>query len=146
MLLYVDQLKLEPKYTSIYEYPPLLCLYIGLFQMLALVPGVSRSGATIVGSLLMGTDKRSAAEFTFFIALPIMGGAFVYDLWKGREYLTADLGIGIAIGFAAAFVTAFFVVRYLLDFIQRNGFSFFAYWRIFVGAIGLWGVLLFGQG
>jgi undecaprenyl-diphosphatase len=146
VLLYVDQLKLEPKYTSIYEYPPLLCLYIGLFQMLALVPGVSRSGATIVGSLLMGTDKRSAAEFTFFIALPIMGGAFVYDLWKGREYLTADLGIGIAIGFAAAFVTAFFVVRYLLDFIQRNGFSFFAYWRIFVGAIGLWGVLLFGQG
>src|SRR5215213_3593425 len=66
VLLYVDQLKLTPKYTDIYNDPPLLCLYIGLFQMLALVPGVSRSGATIVGSLLMGTDKRSAAEFTFF--------------------------------------------------------------------------------
>ena len=63
ILLWVDQLKLEPKYVSIYDYPPLLCLYIGLFQMLALIPGVSRSGATIVGSLLLGTDKRSAAEF-----------------------------------------------------------------------------------
>ena len=143
ILLYVDQLKLEPKYTDIYSYPPLLCLYIGLFQMLALVPGVSRSGATIVGSLLLGTDKRSAAEFTFFIALPIMGGAFAYDFWKSRELITTELGFGIALGFAAAFVVAFFVVRYLLDFIQRNGFSFFAYWRIFVGALGLWGVLLF---
>jgi undecaprenyl-diphosphatase len=111
--------------------------------MLALVPGVSRSGATIVGSLLMGTDKRSAAEFTFFIALPIMGGAFLYDFWKSKDLITTEMGIGIALGFAVAFVTAFFVVRYLLDFIQRHGFAFFAYWRIFVGAIGLWGVLLF---
>ncbi len=144
VLLYVDQLKLEPKHTNIYEYPPLLCFYIGLFQMLALVPGVSRSGATIVGSLLMGTDKRSAAEFTFFIAMPIMGGAFVYDLWKSKDFITAELGLGIAIGFVCAFITAFFVVRYLLDFIQRHGFAVFAYWRIFVGAIGLWGILLFG--
>lgn len=144
VLLYVDQLKLNPKYTEIYSYPPLLCFYIGLFQMLALVPGVSRSGATIVGSLLLGTDKRSAAEFTFFIALPIMGGAFFYDLYKNRDLITADLGIGIAVGFAAAFLTAWFVVRHVLDFIQRHGFAFFAYWRIFVGALGLWGLLLFG--
>ena len=94
VLLYVDQLKLTPKYTDIYNYPPLLCLYIGLFQMLALIPGVSRSGATIVGSLLLGTDKRSAAEFTFFIAMPIMGGAFVYDLYKSRDLITTELGIG----------------------------------------------------
>lgn len=143
ILLYVDQLKLTPKYADIYEYPPLLCLYIGLFQMLALVPGVSRSGATIVGSLLLGTDKRSAAEFTFFIAMPIMAGAFVYDLYKNRELITSELGIAVAIGFAAAFITAFFVVRYLLDYVSRHGFAIFAYWRIFVGAIGLWGVLLF---
>jgi undecaprenyl-diphosphatase len=143
VLLYVDQLRIEPRYTDIAHYPPLLCLAIGLFQMLALVPGVSRSGATIVGALLLGTDKRSAAEFTFFIALPIMAGAFGYDLWKNRDLITTELGIGIAIGFAAAFVTAFLVVRYLLDFVARNGFSLFAYWRIFVGAIGLWGILLF---
>jgi undecaprenyl-diphosphatase len=143
VLLYVDQLKLTPKYTDIYEYPPLLCLYIGLFQMLALIPGVSRSGATIVGSLLLGTDKRSAAEFTFFIAMPIMAGAFAYDLYKSREYITSELGLAVAIGFAAALVTAFFVVRYLLDYVSKHGFAVFAYWRIFVGAIGLWGVLLF---
>jgi undecaprenyl-diphosphatase len=144
VLLYVDNLKLTPKYTDIYEYPPLLCLYVGLFQMLALVPGVSRSGATIVGSLLLGTDKRSAAEFTFFIAMPIMAGAFGYDLYKNRELITSELGLAVVVGFLTAFVTAFFVVRYLLDYISRHGFAVFAYWRIFVGAIGLWGVLLFG--
>jgi undecaprenyl-diphosphatase len=144
VLLYIDQLKLTPKYTDIYNYPPLLCFYIGLFQMLALVPGVSRSGATIVGSLLMGTDKRSAAEFTFFIALPIMTGAFGYDLYQNRDLINAEVGLGIAIGFAAAFVVGYIVVRKLLDFISRHGFAFFAYWRIFVGALGLWGVLLFG--
>ena len=144
ILLWVDQLKLTPKYTSIYEYPPLLCLYIGLFQMLALVPGVSRSGATIVGSLLLGTDKRSAAEFSFFVAIPLMAGAFGYDLYKSRDMITSELGIAVAIGFAAAFILAFIVVRYALDFITSHGFAPFAYWRIFVGAIGLWGVLLFG--
>jgi undecaprenyl-diphosphatase len=143
ILLWVDQLKLTPKYTSIYEYPPLLCLYIGLFQMLALVPGVSRSGATIVGSLLLGTDKRSAAEFSFFVAIPLMAGAFGYDLYKSRDLITSELGIAVGIGFAAAFILAFIVVRYALDFISKHGFAPFAYWRIFVGAIGLWGVLLF---
>lgn len=143
VLLYVDQLKLTPKYTDVTQFPPLLCLYIGLFQMLALIPGVSRSGATIVGSLLMGTDKRSAAEFTFWIAMPIMGGAFAYDLFKSRDYITSELGLAVIIGFAMAFIVAFFVVKFLLDYISRHGFAIFAYWRIFVGAIGLWGVLLF---
>jgi undecaprenyl-diphosphatase len=143
ILLFVDQMKLTPRYTDIYQYPPLLCLAIGLFQMLALLPGVSRSGATIVGSLLLGTDKRSAAEFTFYIALPIMIGAFGYDAYKNRELIASGLGLGIAIGFAAAFITAVAVVRWLLGYVSRHGFSLFAYWRIFVGALGLWGVLLF---
>src|SRR5690606_2670965 len=128
------------KYTDVYNYPPLLSLSIGLFQMLALIPGVSRSGATVVGALLLGTDKRSAAEYTFFIALPIMAGAFGYDLYKNRELITADLGLAVAAGFAAAFLVAWFVVRHLLDFVSRSGFALFAYWRIFVGAIGLWGL------
>ncbi len=144
VLLYVDQLKLTPKYHDIYNYPPLLCLYIGLFQMLALIPGVSRSGATIVGSLLLGTDKRSAAEFSFFIAMPLMAAAFGYDLYKSREFITAELGLAVIIGFVAAFITAFIVVRVFLDFVSRNGFALFAYWRIFIGAIGLWGIVLFG--
>ncbi|CDP53449.1 undecaprenyl-diphosphate phosphatase [Paradevosia shaoguanensis] len=143
ILLFVDQLKLKPRYTEIYTYPPLMCFYIGLFQMLALVPGVSRSGATIVGSLLLGTDKRSAAEFSFFVALPLMVGAFGYDLYKNRELIGPELGLNIAIGFAAAFIVGTLVVKYLLNFVSRHGFSFFAYWRIFVGAVGLWGLLLF---
>jgi undecaprenyl-diphosphatase len=143
ILLFVDQLKLTPKYTDVYSFPPLLCLYIGLFQMLALLPGVSRSGATIVGSLLLGTDKRSAAEFTFYLALPIMIGAFGYDAYKNRELLASGLGFEIAIGFAAAFVIAVAVVRWLLGYVSEHGFSLFAYWRIFAGAIALWGVLLF---
>jgi undecaprenyl-diphosphatase len=143
ILLFVDQMKLVPRYTDIYNYPPLLCLYIGLFQMLALLPGVSRSGATIVGSLLLGTDKRSAAEFSFYIAMPIMIGAFGYDAFKSRDLIASGLGFGIVAGFAAAFVVALLVVRALLGFIEKSGFTPFAYWRIFVGAIGLWGVLLF---
>ena len=88
------------------DYPLSLCLKIGLFQCLAMIPGTSRSGATIVGALLMGTDKRSAAEFSFFLAMPTMAGAFAYDLFKNRDVLSAaDLPI-IAVGFVAAFVMA----------------------------------------
>ena len=143
ILLFVDGMKLTPRYTEIYSYPPHLCFLIGLFQMLALVPGVSRSGATVVGALLLGTDKRSAAEFSFFIAMPIMVGAFGYDLYKNRDLIGPELGLSVAVGFAAAFVVGAIVVRYLLNFVSKHGFAPFAYWRIFAGAIGLWGVLLF---
>jgi len=144
ILLFVDQLKLNPRYTDIDQYPWRLSLLVGLCQMLALVPGVSRSGATVVGALLLGTDKRSAAEYSFFIALPIMVGAFGYDFYKNRDVITGDLGLGILVGFIAAFVVGALVVRFLLDFVSRHGFAPFAYWRIFVGAAGIWGILLFG--
>jgi undecaprenyl-diphosphatase len=143
ILLFVDQMRFKPRYTDIYSFPPYLCFVIGLIQMLALIPGVSRSGATIVGSLLMGTDKRSAAEFSFFIAMPLMLGAFGYDFWANRELITVEMGWGILVGLIAAFVVGALVVRYLLDFVSKSGFAFFAYWRIFVGAIGLWAVILF---
>lgn len=144
ILLIVDRLPLVPRYKDIYSYPWHLALIIGLFQMLALVPGVSRSGATIVGSLLFGTDKRSAAEFTFFIALPIMAGAFGYDIYKSRDMLDASLSVNIAIGFVAALVVAIFVVRMLLDFVSRHGFAPFAYWRIAVGGLGILALLVWG--
>ncbi len=137
ILLAVDRMNFKPRYTNIMDYPPSLCLKIGLFQCLALIPGTSRSGATIVGSLLMGTDKRSAAEFSFFLAMPTMAGAFAYDLYKNRNILSFDDGVLILTGFICAFVVAIIVVRYLLDFISKNGFSFFAWWRILVGALGL---------
>ena len=137
ILLAVDRMKLRPRFTDIMDFPLSLCLKIGLFQCLAMIPGTSRSGATIVGALLMGTDKRAAAEFSFFLAMPTMAGAFAYDLFKNRDILsTDDLGI-IAIGFIAAFLMAVFVVRHVLDYVSRSGFALFAWWRIIVGAAGL---------
>jgi undecaprenyl-diphosphatase len=109
-----------------------------------MIPGVSRSGATIVGALLMGADKRAAAEFSFFLAMPTMAGAFSYDLYKNWHVLKPDDLTGIAVGFVAAFVAAVFVVRYVLDFISRHGFALFGWWRIVVGTVGLIGLALLG--
>lgn len=144
VLLAVDRMAIRPKYTDIMDYPPSLAFKIGLFQCLAMVPGTSRSGATIVGSLLMGTDKRSAAEFSFFLAMPTMLGAFTLDLYKNRDLIRFDDGIVIAIGFTAAFVMALAVVRSLLDFVSSRGYAPFAWWRIAVGTAGLIGLLIFG--
>ncbi|MEZ5839757.1 MAG: undecaprenyl-diphosphate phosphatase [Hyphomicrobiales bacterium] len=144
ILLVVDEMKFKPRYTDVMDYPLSLCFKIGLFQCLALMPGTSRSGATIVGSLLMGTDKRSAAEFSFFLAMPTMTGAFAYDLFKNRDLLSADDVALIGAGFVAAFIAGVFVVRGLLDFVSRRGFSIFAWWRIIVGAAGLAGLWVYG--
>jgi undecaprenyl-diphosphatase len=142
VLLFVDRMKFEPKYTNAMEFPPLLALKIGFFQALALVPGMSRSGSTIVGALLLGCDRRAATEFSFFLAMPTMLGAFTYDLIKNRELLSFDDGLVIMLGFVAAFCAAILVVRSLLDFVSRNGFAFFAIWRIVVGGLGLAGLYL----
>ncbi|MEM1287526.1 MAG: undecaprenyl-diphosphate phosphatase [Pseudomonadota bacterium] len=144
ILLFVDRMELNPRYNDVMDYPLSLCLRIGLFQCLALIPGVSRSGSTIVGSLLMGTDKRSAAEFTFFLAMPTMAGAFVYDLWSNRDIVTTDGLMVVAVGFVAAFFMAVIVVRWLLDYVSQHGFSLFAWWRIIVGSLGLVGLALVG--
>lgn len=144
LLALVDRLDLDPVHTDAMAYPPGLAFKIGLFQCLAMVPGVSRSGATIAGSLLMGCDKRSAAEFSFFLAMPTMIGAFAYDLYINRNVLSFDDAAMIAAGFAAAFVAAVIVVRYVLDFVSSHGFVLFAWWRIIVGTAGLIGLWLVG--
>jgi undecaprenyl-diphosphatase len=142
ILLIVDRMPKRVVYDDIYQYPWHLALIIGLFQMLSLVPGVSRSGSTVVGAMLFGASKRSAAEFTFFIALPIMIGAFGYDLYKSRDLIDMSAGLNIAIGFAAAFVAGTIVVKYLLNFVSSYGFAPFAWWRIVVGGAGLVALLL----
>ncbi len=144
VLLWVDRLVLKPRYTDVMDYPLSLALRIGLFQCLAMVPGVSRSGSTIVGALLMGTDKRSAAEFSFFLAMPTMAGAFAFDLYKNRDIIDASqLGL-VAIGFVASFIVAVLVVRSLLDFVSKHGYALFGWWRILVGTVGLIGLFVFG--
>lgn len=144
ILLWIDKLPLKPRYTDVMDYPLGLCFKIGLFQCLAMIPGTSRSGATIAGALLMGTDKRSAAEFSFFLAMPTMAGAFAYDLYKNRDALSFDDAVLIGAGFTTAFIAGVFVVKYLLDYVSKHGFSLFAWWRIAVGALGLIGLHFLG--
>jgi undecaprenyl-diphosphatase len=144
ILLWVDRLSLTPRYGDVTEFPLSLYLKIGLFQCLAMIPGTSRSGATIVGALLMGTDKRAAAEFSFFLAMPTMVGAFTYDIWKNRDLLSADDATLIGIGLVSAFISALLVVRTLLAFVSRRGYSLFGWWRIIVGTLGLIGLAVFG--
>ena len=145
ILLYaIDRLSLKPRYTDVMDYPPSLAFKIGLFQCLAMIPGTSRSGATIAGALLMGTDKRSAAEFSFFLAMPTMAGAFAYDLLKSYKTLSFDDGMLIVVGFVSAFFAALVVVRTFLDFVSKRGFALFAWWRIIVGLVGLAGLWIVG--
>jgi undecaprenyl-diphosphatase len=136
-LLWLDRVPLKPRYGDIMDYPLRLCLGIGVFQTLALIPGVSRSGATIAGALLLGTDKRSAAEYSFFLAMPTMAGAFAFDLLKNFDTIDGDAAMLIAIGFVVAFVSALVVVKSFLSFVGRYGFAPFAWWRIAVGTGGL---------
>ncbi len=144
VLLVVDNLKLDTRYDEATRFPLAMYLKIGLVQCLAMVPGVSRSGATIVGAMLLGASKRAAAEFSFFLAMPTMAGAFAYDLLKNYKILSAsDVG-AIVVGFIAAFVSASIVVRTLLAYVSRHGFAPFAWWRLVVGAAGLAGLLVYG--
>ncbi|WP_420393728.1 undecaprenyl-diphosphate phosphatase [Acuticoccus sp.] len=143
-LLLIDRRAPAPRHHDATRYPLWLAFAIGCCQMLALVPGVSRSGATIGGALLLRADKRSAAEFSFFLALPTMTGAFAYDLYANRDILTVDDAAVIAVGFVTAFLAAVLVVRSLLDFVTRHGFAPFAWWRIVVGVLGL--ALLYYRG
>src|SRR5450755_271225 len=137
ILLWVDQLDHNPHEHDATKFPLLTYLWIGCAQCLAMIPGVSRSGASIVAAMLLGADKRAAAEFSFFLAIPTMVGAFAYDLYKNRADMTADhIGI-IAIGFVVSFVTAIIVVKTFLSYVTRHGFKLFAWWRVIVGTLGL---------
>ena len=144
VLLAIDRLDLAVRYRDVAEISTPPASGIGLFQCLALVPGVSRSGSTIVGGLLLGADKRTAAEFSFFLALPTMAGAFTYDLYKNWDRINVGDAVSIGVGFVVAFVTAVVVVRSALDFISRHGFTPFAWWRILVGTAGLAALAILG--
>jgi undecaprenyl-diphosphatase len=108
---------------------------VGLAQVLALVPGVSRSGATILGGYSLGMSRRAAAEFSFFLAVPVMVAASGYDLLKSRDALSAaDVPI-FAVGFAVAFASALVVIRAFIGFVGRSSFTVFAWYRIVAGAL-----------
>jgi undecaprenyl-diphosphatase len=113
---------------------------VGIAQVLALVPGVSRSGATIMGGLLMRLDRSTAAEFSFFLAMPTLAATFVHSAFEMRHQITSDRFVDIAIGLLTAFVASAIVVRPFLSFVRRSGFRLFAWYRIVAGALLLAGV------
>lgn len=113
-------------------------LKLGLAQAFALIPGTSRSGATIIGGLLFGLSRKAATEFSFFLAVPTLGVATVYQLYKERALLNADdIGMWV-VGFVSAFVSAFLCVRWLLRYISSHDFTLFAWYRIAFGVVVLW--------
>ncbi len=142
-MLAIERFRPAPQIADAAETPILRAIGIGIFQLVALIPGVSRSGATIYGGLLMGLDRRAAAEFSFFLAMPTMVGAFVVEFLDVKDHISADRAAEIAVGFVFAFVSALFVVKPFLDFVTRIGLGPFAWYRIGLGALML-GAIAFG--
>jgi undecaprenyl-diphosphatase len=137
-LFLIDRYAPRPRHHDAARYPLSTSLGIGLFQCLAIIPGMSRSGSTIFGALLLRCDKKSAAEFSFFLAIPTMIGAFTLDLVKQRHEIAAAHAWGIiAIGFVVSFLVGLVVVKTFIGFIGRYGLAPFVWWRVLVGAAGL---------
>jgi undecaprenyl-diphosphatase len=137
VLLWIDTLDLKPRYREATTFTLPMYFWIGVCQVLSMIPGVSRSGATIVGAMLLGADRRSAAEFSFWLAMPTMAGAFAFDLYKSHAQMSSGNLLLVAVGFAVSFVSAWIVVKTFLGYVQRHGFALFAWWRVIVGSLGL---------
>lgn len=134
-ILAVERWQPDHHIARIEDLSPLTSLKIGFFQCLAMIPGVSRSGATILGALTLGVERKTAAEFSFFLAIPTMLGASALDMWKSRHLLNPDDTAVIAVGFVAAFLSAIVVVRWLVSFVGRHSFAIFGWYRIVFGAL-----------
>jgi undecaprenyl-diphosphatase len=123
--------------SGVAQLPARQALGVGLFQCVSMIPGISRSGATIMGALAMGIERRTAAEFSFFLAVPTMMGATTLELWDNRAALAVGLGpVGwgeIAVGFVVSFVVALAVIKAFVAYVSRAGFSPFAWYRIVAG-------------
>jgi len=137
VLLAVDRWTPKARCDDAMKAPFPTALGVGVIQCLSMIPGVSRSGATIVGGVLFGMDKRAATEFSFFLAIPTMVGAFAYDLYKNRDAISLDQAGVIGLGFVVSFVSGLVVIRYMLGFVARRGLTPFGWWRIVVGGVGL---------
>jgi undecaprenyl-diphosphatase len=141
LIILIERYKPAPVHHEIEQFSWALAVKIGFCQCLAMIPGTSRSGATIMGALMLKVDRRAATEFSFFLAIPTMLAATVYDLYKNFKDLSMDDAGLIAIGFFSAFIAALIVVRTVVAFVSRHGFVPFAWYRIVVGTVML-GLLL----
>ena len=137
VILLIERIAPEPRHLDGDRLPTMTAFGIGLCQLVSLIPGVSRSGATIMGGLMLGVGRKAAAEFTFYLAVPTMLGATVYDLYQNWGALSLADAEVIGVGFVVSFVAAYVVVRGFIAFISRFGFAPFAWYRIVVGALML---------
>ncbi len=134
VILMFERIAPEPRFSDGDHLPLAKCLQIGFCQVLAIVPGVSRSGATILGGELLGVERKAAAVFTFYLAVPTMLGASVFDIYSNRAVLTLDAGLTIAVGFVVSFLVALVVVKTFIGFVGRYGLKPFGWYRIAAGA------------
>lgn len=141
VILVIERYAQRPRVKSVDDIDWKTALFIGFCQCLAMIPGVSRSGATIMGARALRVDRATSAEFSFFLAIPTMLGASVYDLFKNWSTLDWHGSGLIAVGFVTAFLSALVVVKPFVRFVSRHGFGPFAWYRIAVGALAL-GLLL----
>ncbi|KQY97876.1 UDP pyrophosphate phosphatase [Pseudolabrys sp. Root1462] len=142
VLLLVDRMNLKPRYFESTGFSLPMYFLIGICQCFAMIPGVSRSGATIVGAMMFGADRRSAAEFSFWLAMPTMVGAFAYEAFKSRHELANGNMLAIAVGFIFSFIFGWIVVKTFLSYVQRHSFALFAWWRIVLGTLGVVAIYL----
>jgi undecaprenyl-diphosphatase len=140
-ILVIERMVKETPIVGVAEMPLKTVVGVGLIQCLAMIPGVSRSGATIMGGLSLGVERRTAAEFSFFLAIPTMVGATTLELVKHHDTLMAGAsGVGfgaVAVGFIVSFIVAIVVVRAFVHYISRHGFAPFAWYRIVAGTAAL---------
>ncbi len=136
-ILVIERLVKQPKVHSVEGMSWKTALGIGLIQCLSMIPGTSRSGATIMGALSLGVDRKTAAEFSFFLAVPTMLAASGYDLYKTGGVLGHDEWLSIAIGFVVSFLVAIVVIRWFVGLVSKHGFAPFAWYRIIVGTVAL---------
>jgi undecaprenyl-diphosphatase len=137
ILWWVDRLELKPRHHEAMRFTLPMYFVIGLAQCVSMIPGVSRAGATIVSAMLLGADRRAAAEFSFWLAMPTMAGAFAFDLYKEHAQMSHGNVALVAVGFIVSFICAWFVVKTFLGYVSRHGFSLFVGWRLAVGVAGL---------
>jgi undecaprenyl-diphosphatase len=136
-IIYVERNAPRPRQRDIETMSPALALGIGCCQVLSVIPGVSRAGATIMGAMMLGTERRTATEFSFFLAIPTMVAATAYDVYKGRNDLSFNDAAVIGLGFVVSFIVALVVVRWFIGYVSRQTFIPFAWYRIVVGAAAL---------
>lgn len=143
LIILIERRRAEPRFTSANDLPLRIALIIGFCQCLAMIPGTSRSGATIMGALLLGVSRVAATEFSFFLAIPTMMAATALQLVKHRHDLTHQSLLIIAIGFVVSFIVALGVVHWLLKFVSSHRFTAFGWYRIVAGCV-LVGLILAG--